>query len=341
MSATAPGRAPVADPADGTSLGPGPGPGGVTSRLARAARIAGAADARRVMLGALGLLWLLDGALQLQSFMYTTGFTETLREGAAGQPLWLERSITWAVGVVQHDLGAWNTVFALVQISIGVGLLYRPTARAALVLSFAWAFVVWWFAESFGMLFMMMATPLGGAPGAVILYALAGLILWPGLRPAGVLGVRGARSAWAVLWLLMAWLWLQGQNSSPGAVSHAIRTAPSGMGWLSSVEHWAASAAEGNGLWIALMLAALSAAIGVAVAVNWHPKPFLALAIGLNLAYWVLGQGFGGIFTGQATDPNAAPLFVLLACALHALAAHDAQPARDASGPNGAAQAVA
>jgi hypothetical protein len=37
------------------------------------------------------------------------------------------------------------------------------------------------------------------------------------------------------------------------------------------------------------------------------------------LAYWVVGQGLGGIFQGGATDPNAGPLFVLLACALYAL----------------------
>jgi hypothetical protein len=35
--------------------------------------------------------------------------------------------------------------------------------------------------------------------------------------------------------------------------------------------------------------------------------------------FWIVGQGFGGIFTGAATDPNAAPLFCLLAWALYAL----------------------
>ena len=39
----------------------------------------------------------------------------------------------------------------------------------------------------------------------------------------------------------------------------------------------------------------------------------------LNLAYWVLGQEFGGIFAGGATDPNAGALFVLLACAMWTL----------------------
>jgi hypothetical protein len=280
-----------------------------------------ASDARRTILSALGLIWLLDGALQLQVFMYSSGFVEMLRDNAAGQPLWLESSITWSVHIVQRDLPAWNTLFALAQITIGLGLLYRPTVKPALVLSFAWAFIVWWFAEAFGMLFMMMPSPLTGAPGAVLLYALVGLAVWPARQPGGLLGVRGARIAWAVLWLFMGWLWLESQNSSPGAIAAAIKSAPSGMSWLSSVQHWAVSATDGRGLPIALVLALLSAVIGVAVAFNWHAKPFVIVAIALNLVYWILGQGFGGIFTGSGTDPNTAPLLILLSCVLYALIA--------------------
>ena len=87
------------------------------------------------------------------------------------------------------------------------------------------------------------------------------------------------------------------------------------MSWLSSVQDWFANAAKGDGVIIALVLGAVSAAIGMAVAVNWRPKMFLVMAIVLNLLYWVVGQGFGGIFKGGATDPNAGLLFVLFACA--------------------------
>jgi hypothetical protein len=291
-----------------------------------------ASDARRAILSALGLIWLLDGALQLQPFMYSNRFIEMLRDTAAGQPLWLESSIKWSVHIVQRDLTAWNTLFALTQVMIGLGLLYRPTVKPALVLSFAWAFIVWWFAEAFGMLFMMMAGPLTGAPGAVLLYALVGLAVWPARRPGGLLGVRGARTAWAALWLFMGWLWLEPQNSSPGAIAAAVKAAPSGMGWLTSVQHWAATAANGHGLPIALVLALLSASIGVAVAANWRAKSFVIAAIALNLLYWVLGQGFGGIFTGSGTDPNSAPLFILLACVLYALIANQGQAAQAQTG---------
>jgi hypothetical protein len=302
-------------------------------RASAAARAYFASDARRAIVSGLGLLWLLDGALQFQSSMYSNAFVEALRDNGAGQPQWLESSIRWAAHIVGQDLTAWNTLFALVQLAIGVGLLYRPAERPALALSFAWAFVVWWFGEAFGMLLMpMMASPLTGAPGAVVLYALVGAAVWPAPRAGGLLGVRGTRGAWAGLWLLMAWLWLQPQGSTPGVVADTIKAAPSGMGWLTDVQHWAANAVTGPGLPIAFALALASAAIGIAVALNRHPRPFLILAIVLNLLYWVIGQGFGGIFTGSGTDPNAAPLFVLFACVLYALTPYETRTVQTRAG---------
>ncbi len=291
--------------------------GGVRAR----ARAYFASDGRRALQTALGLVWLLDGGLQFQSFMYSHGFIAMLIGLASGQPGWLAGSVKWGAHAAAGNLDVYNTLFALVQVSIGLGLLCRRTVRPALALSFVWALVVWWFGEAFGMLFMTMAAPLTGAPGAVLLYALTGAIVWPGERPGGLLGVRGARTAWAVLWLAMAWLWLETPSSSANASAGAIEAAPSGMSWLSTLQEWAAGAAHGNGLIIALAMAGASAAIAVAVAANWHAKPALVAAIVLNLAFWTLGQGFGGIFEGGATDPNAGLLFVVLACALWSLVA--------------------
>jgi predicted branched-subunit amino acid permease len=69
-----------------------------------------------------------------------------------------------------------------------------------------------------------------------------------------------------------------------------------------------------------MVLALLSAVIAVAVAKDWRAKEFLILAAVLNLIYWVVGQGLGGMFAGGATDPNAGPLFMLLAYAMLPLA---------------------
>ena len=276
-------------------------------------------DPRRAALSVLGLIWLLDGALQFQPFMYGSGFIELLTGTGAGQPPWLHDSITWAATTLAQHQIVGNTLCALIQVLIGLGLLYRRTEKPALALSFVWTLVVWWFGEAFGMLFMTMASPLTGAPGAVLLYAIVGAILWPTPRAGGLLGVRGAKTVWAVVWLVTAWLWLEAPSSGANAVSDAINAAPSGMSWLSTVQYWVAGWTKGAGLPIAVVLALASAAIGIAVAAGWRPRVFLALAITLNVAYWVLGQGFGGIFQPGATDPNAGPLFVLFAIAIYPL----------------------
>ncbi|HTU85035.1 MAG TPA: hypothetical protein VMF57_05640 [Solirubrobacteraceae bacterium] len=289
-------------------------------------------DAPRTVQTVLGLIWLLDGGLQFQSFMYGKGFVAMLTSMVAGQPGWVHDSVLWGAQTMQHNQVFWNTLFALTQVVIGLGLLYRPTVKPALVLSFFWAPIVWWFGEAFGMLFMTMASPLTGAPGAVILYALIGASAWPNGRPGGLLGARGTRLAWGGVWALMAWLWLEAPSSSANATSGAIQAAPSGMSWLSTIQNWATTATKGDGLAIALVFAALSLAIAVAVVANWHPKEFLWLSIAISLAYWVFGQGFGGIFQGGATDPNAGPLFILFAYAVYTLPQAQAkrapQPAR-------------
>ncbi|MFZ2052331.1 MAG: hypothetical protein WB698_11250 [Solirubrobacteraceae bacterium] len=283
-------------------------------------------DSRRSLQTVVGLIWLLDGGLQFQSFMYSHGFIEMLTGMTPGQPGWISGSVNWAAHTAEHHLDVYNTLFALVQCFIGLGLLYRRTVKPALAVSFAWALVVWWFGEAFGMMFMSMASPLTGAPGAVLLYALIGLIVWPNDRPGGLLGVRGARTAWATLWLVMAWLWLEAPSSNASAISQSIKAAPSGMSWLSSLQEWLAKGLHGNGVALAIVLGLISAAIGIAVAANWRPKTLLTIAIVLNLVFWVVGQGFGGIFEGGATDPNAGLLFIVLAAALWWLIPYGHQP---------------
>jgi hypothetical protein len=128
----------------------------------------------------LGLFWLLDAGLQFQPFMFGKGFTETyLLDNAQGQPA----VIGWIITNVGHFIGphvaVWNTFFALIQVAIGGGLLFRRTVRPAIVLSLFWAFGVWFFGEGLGLIFSGSASALTGAPGSVFLYGLLGLMAWP------------------------------------------------------------------------------------------------------------------------------------------------------------------
>jgi hypothetical protein len=276
-------------------------------------------DNVRAVQTVLGLIWALDGGLQFQSFMYTHAFPAGLAGQAAGQPGWLASSLDWGARMLNGNLDVYNTLFALVQCLIGLALLYRPTVKLALAGSFAWVLVVWWFGEAFGMLFMDMAQPLTGAPGGVLMYALIGLVVWPTARPGGLVGVRGAKVLWCALWSVMAYLWLLSANSSANAVSGALTATDSGMGWLTSLQSHLASDVRGDGLVIALILGAITLAIAVSVAADWAPRTWLWISIVLNVVYWVIPQGLGGLLAGGSTDPNAGPLFVLLAVAMFPL----------------------
>jgi hypothetical protein len=131
----------------------------------------------------------------------------------------------------------------------------------------------------------------------------------------------------------MAYLWLLAPNSSPNATHDALTSVPSGISWLTSVQNSLARASAGHGLVIALALGALSLVIAVAVAADWRPRTWLWVSIVLSLVYWVLGQSLGALFAGGATDPNAGPLFVLLACAMFPLLGRTSRPATSGAGP--------
>ena len=154
-------------------------------------------DMRRALQLGLAAIWLLDGVLQYQSFMYTKAFGQMLAGTAAGNPSVIARPINWDATLVEHHLVLINTIFATIQLLIGLGIAFRPTVRLALAASIAWSIGVWWFGEGLGGILNGGASPLNGAPGAVIIYALLAVLLWPADRAgAGALhaGPGGGRA---------------------------------------------------------------------------------------------------------------------------------------------------
>ncbi len=111
----------------------------------------------------------------------TRSSAEVIEPTATGQPGFISDPILTLAHFYGHDLTLWNTLAAEIQCAIGLGLiLSRRTVRPALLVSFAWAFVVWWFGEGFGTILSgAPVSPLMGAPGAVLVYGLIGLLVWP------------------------------------------------------------------------------------------------------------------------------------------------------------------
>lgn len=297
------------------------GPSSLAARLARV-RVT-----KRGLQIALGVIWLIDGVLQFQSYMYSSAFVHDVLDGAAaGQPSVIGAPIRTFASFYGHDLVLWNTLAAEIQCAIGLGLiLSKRTVRAALVVSFGWTFMVWWFGEGFGPLVNGdPVSPLMGAPGGVLLYGLVGALLWPrgGAKEGsdtfdgGLFGRHGLQLVWTGLWLEAGALWFLNVNRSASAIHDQIASMAGGSpSWLAGAQTSVANAAQGHGVLIATILGVASIVIAASV---WTRLRGLALAAGvlLSLAYWVFGQSLGGPFwAGSATDVNSAPLFVLLAIA--------------------------
>src|SRR5580692_9996942 len=266
-------------------------------------------DARRALQLGLAAIWLLDGVLQYQSFMYTKGFGQMLAGTAQGNPSVIARPITWDATLVEHHLVLVNTIFATIQLLLGLGIAFRPTVRIALAASIAWAIGVWWFGEGLGGVLNGGASPLNGAPGAAIIYALIAVLLWPADRDASApyvaaraVGAHVARALWLVFWLSLAYFALTPANRAPQAVNGMIAGMESGEpGWLAAIDRGAAALVAHQGLAASVVLAVALAVIAVGV---YLPSPAaratLVLAIVAAAVIWVAGEDFGMILAGGA-----------------------------------------
>ncbi len=282
-----------------------------------------ALDRRRVLQLVLAAIWLLDGVLQLQGGFFASQFGKSmLKPLAAGNPVVFAKPITWAATIIQHNPQWTNGIFAAIQIAIGLAIAYRVTVKVGLALSVVWAVGVWWFGEGLGGVLNGTANTLTGAPGAVIIYALLALLLWPTDRPANdgveadrLVGPRAANLLWAVLWVSLAWFAIAGSNRASQSFHDVISGEASGQpGWLATMDTHLASWLGQDGLSYALLLGTLCLVIAAAVVL---PRParngVLLLSIVVALLVWVVGENFGAVFNPPATDVNSGPLLALLA----------------------------
>lgn len=301
---------------------------------------------RRGLQLALGVAWLLDGALQLQPFMFGSGFAAgVLTPAGANQPGWVAAGVNWAAGLVAAHPAGWDVLFAGIQLALGVGLLVRPLARIGLAASIGWALAVWYFGEGLGGLASGHASLLTGAPGAVLLYAVLAGLAWPPRAPDGPPGWRGwlrqdgaappaawTPVAWAVVWVGAAVLQALPGQHSPDGLADSLDTGM--VSWLVPLNHAVAGGIRQLGTPGVAALLAGFLLIGLAglgrgrwrLAAGWAG---LLVAAGI----WVVGEGFGMLTSGQATDPNSGPLLGLLAIALLGTRSQPAPAAEEDVGP--------
>jgi hypothetical protein len=281
-------------------------------------------DLARTFQLVLATVWLLDAVLQIQPLMFTPGphgLSGMLSQAAGGNPGWIAHTITWNASLVDHHPVLANTTFALIEFLIGFGIVWTRTRKAALALSILWSLGVWWFGEGLGGIFSGKATPFGGGPGGVLFYAVVAVLLWPSARSdepfvaAQAVGVRTAKIIWVVVWAILAVLSVVGAGRSPQMLHDLMIGLHNGEpGWLAHIDRFGNALFLNDGAALAILLSVICLVVAVGVFLPQRiTKATIVLAIVVFGLIWVVAQDVGGILAGGATDPNAAPLVILLA----------------------------
>lgn len=282
-------------------------------------------ESRSVLWIGLGLLWLIDGLLQAQPAMFTGQFVQqVLQPVAQGQPQWFLPLLQLSATVWQRQPVLANAGAIIIQLAIGIMLIAgreRRWGRIGLWLSVAWGLNIWVVGEGLGGLLVGPPTMLTGAPGSVLLYVAGALLL---LLPVqrwmhagtGRIVAWGLGAFWLVMAMVQAWpaagFWT-GQQL--GALFAGVAAMPQPALLAAPIQGMTALALAApilcNACFVAIM-AALAWAFLTGKLARWT----FALAGAWLLFSWWLGQDFGGLFTGTATDPNTSlPLGVFLLAA--------------------------
>jgi cytochrome oxidase Cu insertion factor (SCO1/SenC/PrrC family) len=286
--------------------------------------------ARRWLRISFGLMWIFDGILQGQASMPLGLVPQGIQPTAAASPSWVQHVVNWGTTVWSfHPVGA-AAASVWIQVGIGLGLLVAPRgdwSRLAGVASLAWGLIVWVFGEAFGGIFAPGLSWAFGAPGAVLVYCVAGALValpegaWSTAR-LGRIVLRVMGLFYVGMAVLQAWpgrgFW-QGQSSArAGAgsltsmVSQMAQTSQPHLlaTWVSDFGSFDAS----HGWAVNLFLVGYLAVTG-ALLLSGRTKLVRAAvlaAIVVNLAVWVLIQDWG-FLGGVGTDPNSmVPLTLVL-----------------------------
>jgi cytochrome oxidase Cu insertion factor (SCO1/SenC/PrrC family) len=283
---------------------------------------------RAVLRVGFGVLWMVDGFLQAQPAMVAGLPSRVIQPGAVSSPGWVRSLAGWGTAAWTYHPVQAAAAAVWIQIGIGVWLLAARRGRwsqAAGLAGMAWGLVVWVFGEAFGGVFAPGLTVLFGAPGAALLYAVAGALIalppraWPRL---GRWLLPGTGLFLAGLAVLQAWpgrgFWGE-PGGRPGPLAGMIRSMAQTpqprplAGLVGGFGDLAAGHAFAVNL-VAVVVLALAAA-ALLTGRRAVAGPAVAVLTVFCLADWVLIED-AGVFGGLGTDPNSMiPLILLITAA--------------------------
>jgi cytochrome oxidase Cu insertion factor (SCO1/SenC/PrrC family) len=300
------------------------------------------AKARRFLRIAFGLLWIFDAILQAQPRMAGGLPSQVIAPVAAASPGWVQAVVGFGGSIWSYHPVQAAAAAVWIQAGIGIWLLAARTglpSRLAGLAGAGWGLIVWVFGESFGGIFAPGPSWLSGAPGAVLLYVVAGVLIalpsrvWAGPR----LG-RRLLAGIGVCWIAMAVVqalpgngfWQGGDSGGLAAMVSSMAEIPQPHVQSAMVSAFA-SFAGAHTVAVNLFVVVVLGALGVAFIVG-RPKLLRVAAPVATVfcaAVWVLVQdlGFPG---GLGTDPNSmVPWTLLVWSGFIAVTEHATEPATE------------
>ena len=300
----------------------------ITSRESRLRRgCAPFTPTRNRVAALLGALWIVDGLLQLQPYFFSGRFEGVLYENLMADPQLLERFLEAVYADMASLLPLSNICIIAIQVVLGGLIIVPKTRKTGILLSIPWSLVVWFFGENAGGILSSFTSPITGLfPGAVLLYAVLGLLVWPTARAdsgpsiaaTGMIPRRAVEWSWGLIFGLSALITLW--SGFPGTVvlnmDWNMVGAGQPFGLQALLDGLSGAAVSTFGWMVVFACTAVCLIIGLAPLVSRTRAGFVVAWI-LLLVLWVLGQAFGGIFSGQGTDFSQAPLYALILLTLY------------------------
>lgn len=261
---------------------------------------------RRSMQTILGLIWFFDGVFQLKPQMFNQAFIkQVILPTGQGQPLWISALVNWGGHLVVGHLAIWNTLFAVIQLALGVCMIFNFKIKQTIIASLVWSALVWIFGEGVGQLFTGQSLLLNGAPGAVLIYGLVGIAIYPknegDTREWRSHSIRFSQLSLGILLAAGFAMHLQPAYLSLNGFSQVIAVP------------WLAKTIGNGGAVISILLGFLELTLAGLFFCKFGIRFAVGASIVLFTLYWWAGQSFGQIFDPLATDFNSGLLMILLA----------------------------
>ena len=301
---------------------------------------------RQVVRLGFGVLWLISAVLLVRPQLAVGLPSQVIGPAAVTSPAWVQHLATWAGDTWSSQPVEVSSAALWIEAGIGLWMLAAPrgtSSRLAGLASLTWGLIVWVFGESFGQIFAPGLSWLSGAPGAALLYAVAGALLvlpdraWrtPRLGRAllGGLGVFLIGMA-----VLQAWpgrgFWPGTSAGQPGPLAGLVQSlagSPQPQALASLLSSFG-SLIRAQGFAVNLLVVIALAGTGLAFLAGRRrvTRPALIAFVVLCLLAWVLTEDLG-FFGGAGTDPGSMiPMALLAAGGYLALTRVPAAPAEEA-----------